>query len=63
VIIQHSNEWLPRLYQEETFISFHVVRMELSLYHFPNDMFRVSGFLVQDTGVIKLDIVTEISHQ
>jgi hypothetical protein len=30
----------------------------LCLYHFPNDAsFHASGFLVQDTGVLKLDVV------
>jgi len=28
----------------------HVVGMKLNLYHFPNKMFHMSGFLGQDTG-------------
>jgi hypothetical protein len=44
--------------QGETFLPLHVVQMELNLYHFPNDSFYASGFLFQDTGVIKLNAVT-----
>jgi len=34
--------------------------MELNLYPFPNDALHVSVFLGQETGVIKLDVVTRV---
>jgi hypothetical protein len=35
-------------------------RMKLSPYHFPDDAFCISIFLDQDTGVLKLDVVTHV---
>jgi len=39
-VIPGLNEWLPGLAQGGTFLTFHAVRMELILCHFPNDMFH-----------------------
>jgi hypothetical protein len=38
----------------------HVVRMELSPCRFPFGAFRASGFLGQDSGVLKRDAVTQV---
>jgi hypothetical protein len=61
VIICGLNEWFPRLAQGETFFSVHIVRMDLNLSCFPNEAFHASGFLGQDTGVIKQDVVTQVN--
>jgi hypothetical protein len=37
--------------------------MELDLYRFPDDAFHSSGFLWQDTGVMKLFVVTQVNHK
>jgi hypothetical protein len=34
--------------------------MELNLYCFPNKTFHMSGFLGEHTGVMKLDVVTQV---
>lgn len=36
------------------------IRKHLCLYSFPNDKFHTSGFLGQDTDVMKLDTVTQV---
>jgi hypothetical protein len=55
VIVLSSIEWLLG----ETFLPVHIVRMEFNLYRFPDNAFHMSGFLDQDTGIIKLDAVTQ----
>jgi hypothetical protein len=34
--------------------------MEVNLFHFLVDTFQVLGFLGQDTGVLKLDKITQV---
>jgi hypothetical protein len=34
--------------------------MVLSLYRFPDNAFHISGFLGQDTGVLKLDVMIHV---
>jgi hypothetical protein len=34
--------------------------MELNLYHFPDDSFHAFGFHGQNTGVLKLDVMTQV---
>jgi len=43
----------------ETFFPVHAVRIELNLCHLLNDMFHTSGFLSQEIGIMKLDVVTQ----
>jgi len=49
------------LAQGEISFPVHSVRLELYLYCFPNDAFDTCGFLGQDNGVIKVDVVTQIN--
>jgi len=60
-IIHNLNEWLPRHAQGDTFLPIHVVRMELCLCYFPDDVFHIYGFLSQVTLVIKLDVGTQVN--
>jgi len=50
---------VPWLAQGETFFPVHVTRMELNPCHFPDDSFLTSTFHGQDTGVFKLDVMTQ----
>jgi hypothetical protein len=59
--LEGAHERLPLLAETKTNLSVHIVGMELNLDGLPNYAVHVSGFSGADGGIVKLNVVSQVS--